>query len=123
MSPQRKIEPEASTLRFGKTKKLREALLCFLSQYDSFTVADALVFLTVAENPDVSPTQVSEELGIPLPRIKHIMYGLEKGRADNQAKAMGLIEVHQNPTPGFRMHRMLRLSSKGTKLFAQITGA
>jgi len=96
--------------------------LCFYAAHETLTILDALTFLGVAENPDVSPSQLAEDLGVNLPRFKHIMYGLERGRSDSDAKALGLIEIHQNPTPGFRNQRMLRLSPKGTKLFAQING-
>jgi len=120
MSPQQGKSEPASLLRFGRTKKLQNGLLTFLNQYEGATVLDLLVFLTIAENENLSPPQYAEDLGCPLPRFKHTMYGLEQGRSDNRAKAMQLIEVHSNATPGFRNQKMLRLSDKGKRLYAQI---
>ena len=114
------MSPAAVSLSAAKSSRLAASLGPLFAVYEYATLLDAMVLLTIAEQKDVSPTEVAEAYGLPLPRLMKTLYSLEAGRGDNDKKALRLIEIHANRTPGQRHTRMLRLSPKGEKVVSEM---
>lgn len=126
MSPNEHVPdagPVVETLAGAKARKLAGALAPLVNLYAPLTVLDVLVLLKVSEKKDISPSELADALGLPLVRSSKIVYALEKGRGDNDKKALGLLEVHADTTPGRRMYRMIRLSPKGKAVVASLLAA
>lgn len=110
------MSPAPISLSAAKARRLGAAVGPLMLVYGGVTALDVAVLMKVAEQPDIRPTDLADELGLTLTRAMNVLWSLENGRQDSDKKALGLIEIRANQTPGHRNTRMVRLTPKGEKV-------
>ena len=108
----------ALSLQTAKTAKLTAALGVLFEVNEYATVLDAMVLLTIAQRPDISPTEVQTALGVPKPRLLKSIYGLENGRSDGLGYMRNRSGVAQSELPPHRNahHAERQVASERAKL-------
>lgn len=109
------MSPAPVNLSAAKARRLASALEPLVLVYEGVTAVDVLVLMQVAQNPGTRPTEIADAVGLQLTRTMKVIYSLERGRTDEDKKALGLLEVRANTTPGQRNSRMVFLTPKGEK--------